>query len=134
MRDPPLPVATRQCDGSAAHNTRAPTAPALYAEGDTRLPTSMPRRRCRAERLWAINSARLAVAGSCVREYQILWEAQCDPSAHSLFEMVTRVASLIVRRTLFGQSFLARSALSNGVCKSISPFSISMGTSGKGPR
>jgi hypothetical protein len=40
---------------------------------------------------------------------------------------------LIVRKMLFGQSFVARLALSNGDCKSMSPFSISMGTLGKGP-
>ena len=40
----------------------------------------------------------------------------------------------MVTKTLFGQSFFARLALSNGDCKSMSPFNISTGTFlGKGP-
>jgi hypothetical protein len=39
----------------------------------------------------------------------------------------------MVRKTLFGQFVFARSALSGGDCKSMSPFSISTGTLGNGP-
>jgi len=54
-------------------------------------------------------------------------------SAHSLQATVTWGASLMVRKTLFGQFVFARSALSGGDCKSMSPFSISTGTLGNGP-
>jgi hypothetical protein len=39
----------------------------------------------------------------------------------------------MVKKALLGQFFVARSALSSGVCRSMSPFSISTGTLGKGP-
>src|SRR5262249_946513 len=72
-------------------------------------------------RRWASGRRGLAGAGLFAGEYRVLQEAQRGVQRAFAAGDADVVASLMVRKTLFGQFFSARSALSSGVWVSMSP-------------